>query len=260
MIPAETIERWRSFLEARYAVYAVPGFVANDPVSIPHQFAKKDDIEIAAFFTATISWGNRKAILKAASQLMERMDGAPADFLLKGSDEDWKKLDGFVYRTFQFTDLLFFSNALKNIYSFQGGLEKVFTDGFNAASSYGIVDSIAFFRKVFFSSSWLPQRTVKHVPDVLQGSAAKRINMFLRWMVRPSAEGIDFGIWNAIPPSSLLCPLDLHSAAIAREAGLLKRHVNDLIAVIELTNNLRLVDSIDPVRFDLALFGEGVNR
>lgn len=257
MICNEQLNGWRDFLEKRYPLFAHPGFIPFDPVSLPHQFSAKPDIEIAGFLTAILSWGNRKAILNAARQLMKRMDEAPADYIFNASDSDFRSLEGFVYRTFQPIDLLFFCRSLQRIYQHSGGLEQVFCDGFTADSSLGMIDSIAHFRKVFFDDAWLPARTTKHLPDVNKGAAAKRINMFLRWMVRPPVEGIDFGLWK-LPPSALLCPLDVHSATIARQAGLLQRQQNDLKAVIELTSNLRLIDPLDPVRFDLVLFGEGV--
>ncbi|HAQ65414.1 MAG TPA: TIGR02757 family protein [Bacteroidales bacterium] len=249
--------QWTDFLEQRYKRYAQPGFIADDPVSIPHRFTRKTDIEVSGFLTATISWGNRKAILKGAAGLMQRMDNAPGDFILNAVDADFRNLEGFVYRTFQTTDVLYFCRALQRFLLQYGGLEKVFTGGFNSDEEFGMVDAIAHFRKMFFDDEWVPPRTLKHVSDVTRGAAAKRINMFLRWMVRTDPEGIDFGLWH-LPASSLLCPLDVHSGAVARRIGILTRKQNDLKAVKELTSNLRMIDPVDPVRFDFALFGEGV--
>jgi len=259
MMSTETIEFWRDYLESRYALYANPGFIESDPVSVPHGFSRRADIEVSGFLTATISWGSRKAILKTAAELMKRMDHAPADFILNAGESEMKRLEGFVYRTFQTTDLLFFCRSLQRVLRRHNSLEDLFREGFNPQSDFGMVDAIAHFRRFFFDDEWLPQRTLKHLPDVTRGSAAKRINMFLRWMVRTPAEGIDFGLWS-LPPSALLCPLDVHSGRVARKTGLLLRKQDDLKSVLELTANLRLIDPSDPVKYDLVLFGEGVEN
>lgn len=251
--------QWAAYLEQRFRLYAKPGFIADDPVSVPHRFIRRADIEVAGFLTATISWGNRKAILKSAAGLMQRMDNAPGDFILNAAETDFKSLEGFVYRTFQTIDVLYFCRALQRLYIQYGGPEKVFTEGFNPKAEFGMVGAIAHFRELFFDDEWVPFRTLKHVSDVTRGAAAKRINMFLRWMVRTDPEGIDFGLWQ-LPASALLCPLDVHSGKVAREIGILTRKYDDLKAVLELTSNLRKIDPADPVRFDFALFGEGVNR
>lgn len=244
----------KSFLDFKVEQYNTPEFITTDPIQIPHHFNKKEDIEIAGFLTATISWGNRKSILKNANSLMESMDNAPYDFVINHKEKDLISLENFVHRTFNGIDLQYFIQALKNIYLNHQGLEGIF-------SNYAEVDSLQFsihqFKKVFFELPHLP-RTEKHVSDPLKNSAAKRINMFLRWMVRKDNANVDFGLWKQIKPSQLSCPLDVHSGNTARKLGLLKRKQNDAKALKELDSNLRKLDPKDPVKYDFALFGLGV--
>lgn len=244
----------KSFLDFKVAQYNSPEFITTDPIQIPHQFSKKEDIEIAGYLTATISWGNRKSILTNANSLMERMDNDPYSFVINHSQEDLSSLDNFVHRTFNDQDLKYFISSLKNIYLHHEGLEAIFT---RFAEDNSLQAAIHEFKKIFFELSHLP-RTQKHVSDPLKNSAAKRINMFLRWMVRIDSNGVDFGIWNQLKPSQLSCPLDVHSGNTARKLGLLQRAQNDGKAVSELDLNLRKLDPIDPVKYDFALFGLGV--
>ena len=234
--------------------YNHPSFLESDPIQIPHQFKKKEDIEISAFLTATIAWGNRKSIINNAQRLMEAMDQTPYDFVLNHSETDLEKLIGFVHRTFNGTDVQYFMKSLRNIYNEHEGLETVFTK--NQAMDT-LQPTISKFKEVFFE---LPheQRTTKHVSDPLKGSAAKRINMFLRWMVRDAATHVDFGLWKGIPAAKLSCPLDVHSGNVARKLKLLNRKQNDGKALAELDNALRKLDAADPVKYDFALFGLGV--
>ena len=241
----------KELLDEKVFQYNNPRFIESDPIQIPHQFQLKEDIEIAAFLTATISWGNRKMIIKNAQKLMDIMGNSPYDYIMESKlDLDEK----FVHRTFNVIDLNYFIKALRSIYKNHDGLEKVFSQ---YASPGDLQNSIHHFKKVFFEIEH-PLRTLKHVSDPHKGSAAKRINMFLRWMVRKDAAGVDFGLWDAISPSMLSCPLDVHSGNVARKLGLLQRKQNDSKALHELDLSLRKMDPNDPVKYDFALFGMGV--
>ena len=244
----------KSFLDFKVEQYNTPQFIESDPIQIPHLFQKKEDIEISGFLTATIAWGNRKSILNNSNRLMDLMDRSPYDFVMKHQESDLDNLEGFVHRTFNSDDLKYFMIALRNIYRNHGGLETVFSAN---AEENSLQPSIHQFKKIFFE---LPhqKRTEKHVSDPLKNSAAKRINMFLRWMVRKDSKGVDFGLWNSLSSAQLSCPLDVHSGNVARKLGLLKRKMNDSKAVAELDSNLRKMDPRDPVKYDFALFGLGV--
>lgn len=244
----------KEFLDFKVEQYNTPDFISSDPVQIPHQFTRKEDIEISGFLTATISWGNRKSILKNANSMMQLLENSPYDFVLNHSENELENLSSFVHRTFNGTDLTYFIRSLKNIYQHHDGLEGVFT---NHSSEKGLQPAIHEFKKIFFE---LPHevRTRKHVSDPLKNSAAKRINMFLRWMVRNDNGNVDFGIWKDVSPSQLSCPLDVHSGNVARKLGLLKRKQNDAKALSELDTSLRKLDPRDPVKYDYALFGLGV--
>ena len=244
----------KTFLDYKVVQYNTPDFIESDPIKIPHSFQKKEDIEIAGFLTATIAWGNRKSILKNSEKLMDLMDRSPYDFVMNHDENDLSNLNGFVHRTFNSDDLVYFIKSLKNIYSNHSGLEGIFTLNGNKNS---LQPAIHKFKSVFFE---LPhqKRTEKHVSDPLKNSAAKRINMFLRWMIRNDDTGVDFGIWKDLSPAQLSCPLDVHSGNVARKLGLLKRKMNDARALQELDDNLRKMDRNDPVKYDFALFGLGV--
>ena len=249
-----TNKELKEFLDAKVEQYNHPGFLTSDPLQIPHRYSKKEDMEISGFLTATIAWGNRKSIIKNAERMMELLDHAPHDFIMNHQAKDLEDMQDFVHRTFNGSDLAYFIGSLKNIYLGHGGLEGVFSKG-NPDNS--LQTAISHFKTIFFE---LPHqtRTTKHIPDPLKGSAAKRINMFLRWMVRNNNTGVDLGIWNQIGPSQLSCPLDVHSGNVARKLGLIKRKQNDGKALAELDQNLRKLDPEDPVKYDFALFGLGV--
>ncbi|MCX6239443.1 MAG: TIGR02757 family protein [Bacteroidia bacterium] len=250
MIPEEL----KNFLDEKYNQFNCTSFIESDPISIPRRFSRKEDIEIAAFLSATIAWGQRPTIIRNANQLMQLMDGEPYEFLTQTAIEDPERFDSFVHRTFNGIDCLYFMRALSSIYRKYGGLEKLFSDGF--AIDGTVKTAIIHFREQFLSFD--PQhRTEKHIANPAKGSSAKRINMLLRWMVRPSVCGVDFGLWNSIPVSALMMPLDVHSGSVARKLGLLRRTQNDWQAVEELTTTLRLFDPSDPVKYDFALFGLG---
>ena len=240
----------KDFLDEKYDQYNQTSFVETDPISIPHLFTKKEDIEIAAFLAATIAWGQRPTIIKNANWLVQQMDLSPHDFIVHFSEKELSPFKKFKHRTFNGTDCVFFLRSLKNIYAKHGGLQKTFT-GMNAFAS------INNFRTIFFSIKY-PTRTRKHISDPLAGSAAKRLNMFLRWMIRKDDRGVDLGIWKNFGSDKLMCPLDIHSGNTARKLGLLRRKQNDWKAVEELTSALRLFDPKDPVKYDIALFGLGV--
>ncbi|MCH4822973.1 TIGR02757 family protein [Gramella lutea] len=244
----------KEFLDAKVHKYNTPEFIETDPIQIPHLFQKKEDIEISGFLTATISWGNRKSILKNSAKLMDLMDRSPHDFILNHDQSDLENLNGFVHRTFNSDDLIYFIKALKNIYDNHRGLEPIFTVN---STNDSLQPAIHKFKSIFFE---LPhqKRTQKHISDPFKNSAAKRINMFLRWMVRNDYSGVDFGLWKDIALSKLSCPLDVHSGNVARKLGILKRKMNDAKALSELDTNLRQLDPVDPVKYDFALFGLGV--
>ncbi len=244
----------KDFLDTKVIQYNNPKFIESDPIQIPHTFSKKEDIEIAGFLTATIAWGNRKSIINNANRLMELLDHSPFDFIMNHHDTDLDKLQPFVHRTFNGHDCTQFIKSLQHIYRNHGGLETVFA---KHAETNSLQKSISKFKSVFFEVEHL-QRTEKHVSDPLKNSAAKRINMFLRWMVRNDKTGVDFGIWKSLLPSQLSCPLDVHSGNVARKLGLLKRKQNDGKALLELDTALRKLDPNDPVKYDFALFGLGV--
>ena len=245
----------KRFLDEKAAYYNQPLFIESDPIQIPHQFSKKEDIEIAGFLVATIAWGNRKSIIKNGTRLMQLMGQAPYDFVTHFSEEkDAENLKTFVHRTFNGYDLIYFVKALQHIYKNHNGLEGVFS---TFSEEENLQPAIHHFKKVFFSLPHL-KRTEKHVSDPLKNSAAKRINMFLRWMVRNDSTGVDFGIWKSLSASQLSCPLDVHSGRVARSLSLLKRKQNDAKAVQELDKSLRKLDAEDPVKYDFALFGLGV--
>lgn len=241
------------FLDEKVIEYNQPKFVESDPIQIPYKFQQKEDIEIAAFLTATIAWGNRTMINRNAKRMMELLGNTPYDFVMNHTEDDLESLASFVHRTFNGTDFVFFIKALKNIYENHGGLEAVFSN----AKDERMQQTISKFKELFFSIPH-PERTRKHVSDPNKGSAAKRINMFLRWMVRNDNTGVDFGIWKTLSPSQLSCPLDVHSGNVARKLGILKRKQNDGKALLELDTALRKLDPNDPVKYDFALFGLGV--
>lgn len=244
----------KEFLDAKVEQYNHPQFVESDPIQIPHQFSKKEDIEISAFLTATIAWGNRKSIISNAYRMMELLDHNPYDFVVNHSQNDVSSLNSFVHRTFNAEDFACFIDGLQYLYKHYDGLEPSFVP---QKSENSMQPSISRFKQCFFEVPH-PIRSTKHISDPMRGSAAKRINMFLRWMVRPNTTAVDFGLWKSISPSLLSCPLDVHSGNVARKLGLLKRKQNDAVALAELDKNLRKLDPLDPAKYDFALFGLGV--
>lgn len=244
----------KSFLDEKVALYNNPNFIETDPIQIPHLFKQKEDIEIAGFLAATIAWGNRKMIINNAKKMMDLMGNNPHDFVMSHKDYQLERLENFVHRTFNSVDFTCFIKGIKHLYQNHGGLEAVFAKHQEINS---MQQSIHAFKKAFFEIEH-QTRTQKHISDPLRGSAAKRINMYLRWMVRNDNAGVDFGIWKSISPALLSCPLDVHSGNVARKLNLLTRKQNDAKALAELDIQLRLLDKKDPVKYDFALFGLGV--
>jgi uncharacterized protein (TIGR02757 family) len=251
---APQLQQIKTLLDGKYAQYNNFDFIETDPIQIPHLFAKKEDIEISAFITATIAWGQRKSIIKNAKNFVSLTDNDPYEFIMHASDKEIKMFQHFVHRTFQGIDCMFFIDSLRNIYTNHSGLENVFTTGFLKDKT--IFSAIQYFREIFFSIPH-PERTRKHISDVSSNSSAKRINMFLRWMIRTDGHAVDFGLWKNIPSSALMLPLDVHTGNIARQLTILHRKQNDWIAVNEVTSILRIFDPADPVKYDFALFGMG---
>lgn len=244
----------KDFLDEMVVKYNNPNFIDTDPIQIPHQFELKEDIEISGFLTATIAWGNRKMIIKNANRMMNLLGNSPYDYVMTYNHDRTDELSEFVHRTFNGIDFQYFISALKNIYTNHGGLEKVFS---NNATEDSVLPAITQFKELFFSMEH-PSRTTKHISDPARGSAAKRLNMMLRWFCRQDNKGVDFGIWKDIKPSQLSCPLDIHSGNVARKFGLINRKQNDVKALNQLDTNLRMLDPMDPVKYDFALFGLGV--
>jgi TIGR02757 family protein len=248
-------ENIKSFLDEKILLFNRAEFIETDPIQIPALFSAKENIEIAGFLAATIAWGQRPTIIRNARKMIALMQNDPYNFLIDSSEEDFDQIPDFKHRTFNRSDCIYFLKALKNIYQNHGGLEQVFTDGFLIENS--IFSALRHFRNVFFEMPH-ERRNEKHISDVERGAAAKRLNMFLRWMVRNDRSKVDFGIWAKIPTSALMLPLDVHTGNVARKLGLLTRTQNDWKAVEEVTARLREFDPIDPVKYDFALFGLGV--
>lgn len=243
------MEEIREFLEEKTALYNQPEFIANDPIQVPHLFNDQKDIEIAAFLTATISWGRRESIINNATRLLEMLGESPYDFVMQANEAHLDVVNGFCHRTFNDVDARYFLKGLKLIYK-QGGMQTLFEN------TPTMKEGIMTMRNVFFSAPH-QKRTRKHFSDPSSNSASKRLNMFLRWMVRKDKNGVDFGLWKDVRASKLMLPLDVHTSTVARKLGLLKRKQNDWKAVEEVTANLRLLDKNDPVKYDFALFGLG---
>ena len=244
-----------SFLDQKFLSFNHPVFIETDPIQVPALFTIKENIEIAGFLAATLAWGQRPTIIRNALKLVKLMNNNPIEFLLNTTEEEWDTFTDFKHRTFNGVDCLFFLKSLRNIYQNHGGLETVFTRGFQKDGT--IYSALVYFRKIFFELEH-EHRTEKHVSDVEKGAAAKRLNMFLRWMVRSDRSGVDFGLWKHIPASALMLPLDVHTGNVARKLALLARRQNDWKAVEEITQKLREFDDRDPIKYDFALFGLGV--
>lgn len=250
----------KDFLDIKVAQYNRPDFITNDPICIPHRFSKKQDIEIAAFFAAILAWGQRKTIINKCTDLFGRMDNDPYNFMLNHSDHDLKGLLNFKHRTFNDTDLLYFVDFFKHHYTKSDSLETAFLPENFDIHPFTAEYALNHFRSYFFSLPDFPGRTVKHISSPLQKSTCKRLNMFLRWMVRKDKMGVDFGVWNTINPKDLICPCDVHVDRVARRLDMITRKQTDWRTAVELTEELRKFDPLDPVKYDFALFGLGVEE
>lgn len=246
----------KDFLNSKVDEYNQPSFIANDPISIPHSFSKKQDIEIAGLLAALFSWGNRTTIINKSKELMQLMHHAPHDFVLNHTDNDLKKLLNFKHRTFNATDILYFVHFLQHHYRHHASLETAFLQGL--PQNEVIENALNHFYSYFFSLEDVPARTRKHIASPAKKSNCKRLNMFLRWMVRNDNNGVDFGIWKNVSPAQLICPVDVHVARVAKRFNILHRNQTDWQAALELTGYLRTLDADDPVKYDYALFGLGV--
>ena len=288
-------EALKAFLDQKVEQYNQPGFIENDPIVIPHEFGQKQDIEIMGFFAAILAWGQRKTIISKCRELASRMDGRPYDFVMNHNEEDLKALLGFKHRTFNDTDLLYFISFFKHHYSKYESLEDAFLpsrtglfrnevfreefmdevpgpqaeDGYSSPACYlselqvdghRAENMLNHFRSYFFSLPDYPMRTIKHVTSPSQKSTCKRLNMFLRWMVRKDDKGVDFGIWKRINPGQLICPCDLHVDRVSRRLNLIQRKQTDWLTAVELTARLKEFDPHDPVKYDFALFGLGIEE
>lgn len=247
----------KEILEELHDRFNRKGFIENDPISIPHRFSLKEDIEVAGFLSATLAWGQRSQIVLKANKLMELMENTPFDFVVNAGEKELMGLDKFYYRTFQSADAKFFISTLQIIYKEYEGLEHLFSDAYQKE---GNVDSGLKRLFTIFEKTPHEKRSIKHIASIAKGSSAKRLNMFLRWMVRKDKRGVDFGLWNNIPMSALYLPLDVHTGRTARELKLLTRRQNDWKSVVEVTNNLREMDPDDPIKYDFALFGAGIEK
>jgi uncharacterized protein (TIGR02757 family) len=245
----------KDFLDEKVLFYNRPSFIEADPISIPHLFKKKQDIEIAGLFAAVFAWGQRKVIIKKCKELLSIMDFAPHDFILNHKEKDLISFESFRHRTFNSTDALYFIHFLNFHYSRNNSLEDLFiTDRKRQSVEAGLTE----FHQIFFSLPDAPDRTRKHIPTPRRKSTCKKLNMFLRWMVRKDNMGVDFGIWKQIKMKDLICPIDVHVDRVARKLSLIKRKPADWLTALELTNSLRILDPEDPVKYDFALFGLGV--
>ncbi len=256
-LTTENLPELKDFLERKVQEYNRPWFIENDPISIPHRFEKKQDIEISGFFAAILAWGQRVTIINKCSELLEMMDNSPHDFMLHHQERDLIPFEKFKHRTFNATDVLYFIHFFSWYYKKYTSLETAFTMN-PSEDSTDVAPALTYFHEFFFSLPDAPKRTRKHVATPLRKSACKRINMFLRWMVRKDDKGVDFGLWASLRPSQLVCPCDLHVDRVARMLGLIQRKQTDWLTAKELTDNLILMDADDPVKYDFALFGLGV--
>lgn len=246
-----------NLLNQKFEEYNQSNFIPLDPICIPHRFSKKQDIEISGLFAAVLAWGLRKTIINKCTLLMEMMDNSPHDFILNHKETDLKPFVNFKHRTFNGTDTLYFIDFLKRHYTKNESLESAFTD-WMSPDDKTVENGLIGFHNYFFDDEYAPSRTRKHIATPSRKSACKRLNMMLRWFVRKDNTGVDFGIWETIKPSQLICPLDVHVDRQARLLSLIKRKQTDWKTAIELTQNLRKLDSKDPVKYDFALFGIGV--
>jgi len=254
--PAQELQ---AFLDLKVETYNQPGFIENDPIVIPHAYTQKQDIEITGFWAAVLAWGQRITIINKCRELFAMMDNAPYDFIKNHSEDDLKPLVRFKHRTFNATDTLYFIEVLKHFYQKFDSLEEAFTARMDLKATT-VETGLIGFHELFFELPDAPQRTRKHIATPARKSACKRLNMFLRWMVRHDHQGVDFSLWKQIKPAQLVCPCDIHVDRVARKLGLITRKQTDWLTALELTEGLRQLDPLDPVKYDFALFGLGIEE
>lgn len=254
--PVSTIIDLKDFLDSKVEQFNRPDFIENDPISIPHQYQKKQDIEIAGLFASVLAWGQRVTIITKTKELMALMDNAPHDFLLHHREKDLRRFEKFKHRTFNATDTLYFIEFLSRYYKKKDSLEDAFL---SPDPSENIEPGLINFHKLFFSIEH-PDRTTKHIATPERKSACKRMNMYLRWMVRDDHRGVDFGLWKRISPAQLVCPCDVHVERVARKLELIRGKLMNWQTALELTENLKKLDPLDPVKYDFALFGLGIEE
>ena len=254
-------QQLKTFLDDKVYQYNRPGFIDKDPVSIPHLFTRPQDREIMGFWAAVLAWGQRVTIINKCHELIKLMDGSPFDFVMNHQEHDLKRFDDFKHRTFNSTDALYFISFFKRHYQQHASLEAAFIPpGHRDAATLEVEACLNHFRAYFFATPDYPARTRKHIASPTQKSTCKRLNMFLRWMVRADDAGVDFGLWKQLKPAQLICPCDLHVDRVARRLNLITRKQTDWLTALELTQNLRLFDAADPVKYDFALFGLGIEE
>ena len=252
-------EKIAAILEEKFAFFNHPRFIDHDPIQIPHSFSRLQDKEIMGFWVAILAWGQRKTILQNARNLIDLMDGTPYDFILHHQETDLKRFESFKHRTFHYPDTLYFIDFFKQHYQCNNSLESAFSQSLHP-TDLTIENGLNGFYDYFFRSEWAPERTKKHIASPQKNSACKRINMFLRWMVRKDEAGVDFGLWNTIKPSQLVCPLDVHAMRTASILGLMNEEKANWKTALALTNTLRELDPTDPVKYDFALYGMGIEE
>lgn len=253
------IEQLRFFLDSKVTQFNDPSFIENDPICIPHAYSKPQDIEISAFMASILAWGQRKTIINKCRDFFELMDNDPYNFIVGHSEEELKPFLNFKHRTFNATDALYFIAFFKNHFEKYESLEDAFLQG-GAGAKWTAERALSTHFDHFFSLPDHPRRTYKHISNPTRKSACKRLNMFLRWMVRKDECGVDFGLWSRIPMSELICPCDVHVDRVGRKLGLIKRKQTDWLTAVELTQKLKKLDPMDPVKYDFALFGLGVEE
>lgn len=259
MFDSERKQELYELLEAKADEFNRPAFIEDDPISIPHAYRKKQDIEISGLLAAILAWGQRKTIINKCREFFALMDNAPYDFVLHHQEQDLKPFEDFRHRTFNSTDALYFIAFLHHFYQQHPSLESAFSQGLSSTDA-DVEGALVYFHHTFFSLPDFPGRTRKHIATPERKSACKRLNMYLRWMVRQDRQGVDFGLWQNISPQQLICPCDLHVDRVARRLGLIRRKQTDWRTAVELTENLRVFDPHDPVRYDFALFGLGIEE
>ncbi|MBF5027608.1 TIGR02757 family protein [Planobacterium oryzisoli] len=248
-------EMLKDFLDEKVDLYNHPSYIDSDPIQIPHRFSSREDTEIMAFLMATIAWGNRKSIIASGEKMLDWMGNSPHDFILNHSRKDLQSFEGLpLHRTFSGEDFAHFAGHLKRIFSAYGSLEPLLLPLQQEENYY---HALYRFRCAFLLES--THRSCKHVSSTYKNSAAKRLLMFLRWMVRRDSRGVDFGLYTTHPAHKLSLPLDVHVGNIARALGILSRRQNDWKAVEELDLIVRTLDPKDPGKYDYALFGLGVS-